>query len=58
MNLAALSGQRGLLPGGQQQHSGQPGRQHDGEGAAQHDPAFSTTRDVTFQVPSNGCTCA
>jgi hypothetical protein len=30
-----------------------------GEGlAAQHDPAFSTTRCVTFQVPSNGCTCA
>jgi hypothetical protein len=32
--------------------------EHDGEGAAQHDPAFSTTRYVTFQVPSNGCACA
>ena len=28
MNLAALSGQRGLLPGGQHQDHCQPGRQH------------------------------
>jgi hypothetical protein len=54
----AAAGQRGLLPAGQQQDDCQPGRQQAGKDAAQHDPAFSTTRYVTFQVPSNGCTCA